>query len=253
MGLLSKLKVEEGAVEDGDRLGGIQTFASDVYDGTIKVAYLGKSATAGSEAVSVTIVADFGGKEYRETVYVTNSKGETSFVDKNDAKVKRVMGGYTTVNQLCMFTNGQPLDAQEEEPKVVKIYDFDLKKDVNREVSTIACLTGAPIKVAILRQIEVARKPNAQGVYEDTDKTRTINLIDKVFFPEDGRTMSECENEAESAEFLNAWLERNKGKDRDKTNRKAAGAGTGAPGAAGAGAPGAGSGSPSFAARFGKK
>ena len=62
------------------------------------------------------------------------------------------------------------------------------------------------------------------------------NTIDKAFHHETGRTVNEYRHEVETAEFLPAWIERNKGKDRNRAKGLEGGTG----GASGSGRPGAG-------------
>lgn len=234
MNAFSKLKKAADAEDNGDRVGGFESFPSAVYDATIKVAYLGKSER--SDAQSVTVVADIGGKEFRETVWVTNGKGETFYFDKQDPKRKIDLPGFTTINDLCLLTTGQPLEEQEAAEKVVKIYNFTEKKDVNTPVQTIAGLQGASVKLGVLRQIVDAQKRDDGGNYVNTGKTRTENTIEKVFHAESGRTVTEYRQGIETAEFLKTWTERNAGKDRNRATGAAEGS-AGA-GASGSGRPG---------------
>jgi len=235
MNALSKLKKADGAEDNGDRVGGFEPVASGIYDATIKVAYLGKSEK--SDAVSVTVLADLNGRELRETIWVTTGKGDTFYTDKQDPKRKIDLPGFTTVNDLCLLSTGMPLDEQEDVDKVVKVYNPTEKKEVNTPVKAIAGLIGAKVKLGVLRQIVNKQKLNDSGKYENTGETRTENTIDKVFHAESGRTVTEYKQGIEAPEFLNAWKERNEGKDRNRTKAGAdAGAGssgTGRPGAAG--------------------
>lgn len=246
MSAFAKLKKAADAEDNGDRVGGFEAVPSGVYDATIKVAYMGKSQR--SDAISVTVVADLNGKELRETIWVTDGKGNTYYTDKQDSKRKIDLPGFTTINDLCLLTTGLPLEEQEEADKVVKIYNFNEKKEVNTQVKTIAGLQGAHAKLGVLRQIVNAQKADDSGNYVNTGKTRTENVIDKVFHAESGRTVTEYRQNVETAEFLKAWSERNTGKDRDRTQGSS---GDNGAGASGSGRPGAGAPSPAKKSLFG--
>lgn len=228
----------DGLEEATDRLGGgSEPLPSGVYDGTIQVAYVTQSQGG---ATGVVLVLDIDGREVRETQWVTNKKGENFYLDKNDSKKKHPLPGYTLIDDLCLFCTEEGLSEQETVEKVVKIYDFDQKKDIPTPAPTLAGLQGKPIKVAILREITNAQKRGDDGQYHDTGKTRTQNVFDKVFHPETKRTISEYKHGVETAEFHDAWIAKNAGKDRDRTggaaNAGAGASGTGRPGAPAAGA-----------------
>ena len=63
----------DGLEQSQDRLGGFTLQESDIYLATIKAFYAGK---ADSGAMNITVIADLNGKEYRETIYITNKKGD---------------------------------------------------------------------------------------------------------------------------------------------------------------------------------
>lgn len=214
--------------------GGGQRLPSGVYDLKIKALYAGQSKGGAS---NLTIVADADGTEVSETIYYTNKKGENFYLDKNDKTKRHPLPGFTTVNDICLVVTGKPLAEQDVEEKVVNIFDFESRKDIATPVQCITAAHGETFKAGILRVIEDKNEKNDAGDYVPTGKTYTTNAIDKVFQADDDRTVVEVLNGVESAEFLTAWLERNKGKDRDKSSKKA---GNDNAGASGDGRPGAG-------------
>ena len=117
----------EGLEETTDRLGGFQIRATDIYPATIKAAYAGQSEGG---ARSVTVVAELPDGEYSETIYVTNKKGENWFLNQNDKSKKVPLPGFTTIDDICLVTTGKPLSEQDSEEKVVKVYDYDEKKEL---------------------------------------------------------------------------------------------------------------------------
>lgn len=221
-----------------DRVGGgFEPFASGVYTGTIKLAYAGKAAS--SDAQNVTLHIDVNGREMRETIYITNRKGENFYPDKQDPKKKMPLPGFTTIDDICLLTTGEGLVEQETEEKVVKIYNFTERKELPTPVQCLTGLHGKEIMLGVLREIVDKEAKDASGNYAPTGETRTQNTIDKVFDPETKRTVNEFRNEVDSAEFYDAWLKKNDGQDRNKAKGVAAGgagaAGTGRPGIGAAG------------------
>lgn len=223
----------EGLEEATDRIGGFQPLNSDIYTGVIKLAYAGQSDGG---ARNVTIVADFGGREYRETIYVTNKKGENFFLNKQDKTKKVPLPGFTTIDDLCLVTTGKPLCEQAAEEKVVNIYDAEAKKELPKSVPMLVDLLGKTASFAILNQLENKSEKDGAGGYVPTAETRSSNVIDKVFHTETKMTVVEAKAGAEEAVFWNSWLDRNKDQVRDRREIKDGEAGqSGRPGAPAAG------------------
>lgn len=225
-----------------DRVGGGREITpTGVYDATVKMAYAG---AAQSGAQFVQLILDVNGQEVRETIYVTNRKGENFFVDKNDSKKKHPLPGFTLIDDICLFTTEEPLAEQEVATKTVKVYDFDKRTDVPTEVPVLVNLLEKPIKIALLRRIENKEKKGDDGNYHPTGETRTVNVFEKALHPETGRTVNEYRHGIETAEYQEAfkkrWIDEDgRGKDDDRSSRGGASAGasgTGRPGAAAGGA-----------------
>ena len=66
---------------------------------------------------------------------------------------------------------------------------------------------------------------NDNGVYVDTAEMREVNSIQKVFHPENHKTIAECKAKSDTAKFYQDWLEKNKGQVRTIAS-KAPGANT---------------------------
>jgi len=251
MSLFGNLK-SDGLEESTDRLGGFQAWETGIYTGPIKVAYAGQSA---SGARYVTLIVDHDGKEYHETIYITNKAGENWFLNK-ETKKKVPLPGFTIIDDTCLVTTGAALSDQESEEKMVKVYDVDAKKELPKSVPVLTGLTGKIVSLAILKTLENKSVKDTNGVYNDTAETRFSNNIDKVFHTETKMTVAEARNGAESGTFWEAWDKKNKGVDRDKRTIKDGSAGVaGKPGAARiqAGPPQAGSGYPARKSLFNAK
>lgn len=239
----------DGLEESQDRLGGFNPLDSGIYTGKIKVMYAGKSSGG---ATSISLIADFNGKEYRETLYVTNKKGENYFLNKQDNSKKVPLPGFTIVDDICLITTGKPLAEQDTEDKVINIYNYDEKKEVATSVPMLTACIGQEISLAILNILE-NKNEKVGDEYVSTADTRTINNIDKVFHPEVKITVAEARSGREEPKFWGEWEKANKDQVRDKRSIKDGQAGaTGRPTRAAGSAPAAGSAAPQKSL-FGKK
>lgn len=206
----------DGLQESQDRLGGISVFSTDIYIGTVKALYAGKS-TGG--ATSVTLIADLNGKEYTETLYVTNKDGQNWFANKQDNTKKVPLPGFTVVDDICLIATGEPLATQETEEKVIKVWDSEAKKEMPKSVPMIIAALGKPIALGI--QKTLANKQTKVGTeYVANAETREENHIDKVYHPEMKLTVAEARAGQDVAQFWDAWLLKNKDQVRDKRTIK---------------------------------
>lgn len=216
MGMFGGL-TQDGLEKTEDRLGGYAPKETDAYESTIKVAY---GTTAQSGAKAVTIVAELPDKsEYRETIYVTNKKGENFFLNKDDQTKKVALPGYTTINDICLVTTDKPLEELAEEEKVVNIYDKDAGREIPKSVPVLIELTGKKVILGISKALE--NKSVKQGdAYVATADTREVNTISKVFHHPSKFTVVEAREGLKEAVFHDSWLQRNKGKTQDKRSIK---------------------------------
>ena len=207
----------DGLEEATDRLGGSWVLDSDIYTGPIKAAYAGQSDGG---ARNVTVIAELNGREYRETLWITNKKGENFFLNKNDPKKKVPLPGFTVVDDLCLVTTGKPLAEQPTEDKVVNVYDRDAGKEIPKTVPMLVDLIGQEATFGIVRQLENKSEKDGAGDYQPIADTREVNFIDKVFHTETKMTVVEARQGADAATFHDSWLERNKGEVRDRRTIK---------------------------------
>lgn len=223
-----------------DSLGGSGFAAkeSDIYTGDVKVAYVGK-ANSGADWMQIIIEnmktsdgLDAG--EFRAQVYFTSGKdkGNKPTYEKNDKEY--YLPGYTVVNDMMLMATGKELFEADFEEKIVKVYDFDQKAEVNKSVMVPVDLIGQNIMFALEKVIESKQTKGVDGKYYDNGETREVNEIQKLFHPELLVTVVEAQ-EAEKAEkeltpelavFHAAWLDKNKGKTHHKTSKSAGKAGT---------------------------
>lgn len=232
MNMFNDIKTE-GMEEAKDVVGGnFEPVPTDIYDAIVKVAYAGQSAGG---AKNVTIILDVGGKEVKETIYVTSKKGEAFYLD--DKNRKQPLPGWTNVEDFCLFTTEKTLPEATFEEKVVKVYDPAEGKEVNKPVPVLTEALGKTVRVAIQRQIVDKQKKGDDGEYHDTGETRTQNEFIKFVHPETSRTINEYKTNVEESVWADTWLARFKGKDRNKAknagNDTSGSTGSGRPGAAG--------------------
>ena len=240
--------------------GGFGAKESDIYTGDVKVAYVGK-ADSGADWMQLIIEnmktsdgAPAG--EFRAQVYFTsgNDKGNKPTYEKNGKEY--YLPGYTVINDMMLMATGKELFEADFEEKIVKVYDFDQKAEVNKSVMVPVDLIGQGIMFALEKVIESKQSKGDDGKYYDNGETREVNEIQKVFHPEllvtvvEAREAEKAEKDLtpELAQFHAAWLEKNKGKTRDKTSKTGGKAGTPPkPGASNSSAPAGGK------SLFGKK
>jgi len=229
----------EGTEATEDRLGGnFGAIDTDVYTGKIKMAYAGQSAQGARSVTLILAGGNYGDREYRETIYITNRKGENFYT--KDGK-KHQLPGFIVMNHLCQVTVGKELHEMTGEDKMVNIYDPEQKKEMPKSVPVLTELLGQEVSLAIVRSTEnQTEKQGDQYVPKADGSTRDVNNIDKVFHTATKMTVHEAQarqkpgGESVVAEFWDKWVERNKGQTRDKTTKTS---GAGQSGRPGGGAP----------------
>lgn len=214
MSFFKKLN-REGLEDSQDRLGGSRVFDTDVYQGTVKLAYAGASD---SGAQFVEVLVDIDGREYKERLYITNKKGENFFTNKQDPSKKIPLPGFVVVDDFCLCASGIPLSEQEVEDKTVKLYSYEAKAEVPTKVPVLTELIGKSVTLAIAKKTVDKTAKDASGEYQPTGETREENNIEKVFNSETKQTVVEA-TKGEDAAFMDAWAEKNKGKVFDRTKK----------------------------------
>lgn len=218
MSLFSNL-TSDGLEENEDRLGGSGgRLETDVYAGKIKIAYAGVSQKGAKNVTLIVALAN--GNEYRETVYVTNAKGENFFYNKQDATKKVALPGFTTIDDICQVCTEKGLAEQNIEEKIVKIYDFDARQELPKSVPVLTDLIGKDVLLAIKKTLVNKNEKAADGSYVPTAESREENSIEKVFHPTLRVTVVEAKRGKLEPEFIDAWIEKNKGKTHDKRQIK---------------------------------
>lgn len=232
MNALANLSYDDNIAAEKDSVGGgFKLFDSNVYEATVKLAYIQK---AESGAMGINMTFDIDGTEYKETLWVTSREGKNYYVDKNSGD-KKYLAGFLNADAICCLAAKTPLAEMDTENKMVKIYSADAGQEVPTKVDVLVDLIDKPIKLGLIKQTVIKQK-KVDGKYVDTNETRDENVIDKVFRASDNKTTAEIRAKAESGEFINAWKEKWEGQTKDRTKKKGAAAPAGKPGAPAAGA-----------------
>jgi len=220
--MASIFKKVDGIEEEKDVLGGskFSVWNTGVYDVIIDSVYLDE-AKSGAYSMNFVFKTE-DGKELSDTLYVTSGKDKGQlnyFVDKEGKK--RYLPGYAIANAIAFVTTGKELADLEPEKKIVEVYNYDLKKKVPTEKFVYMDLIGKPLKLGVIKVKEFKRvKDEATGSYVDSDETKELNEINKIF-SKDGLTMVEIKAGKTEPGFLLEWEDRYK-EDyvKDKTKGK---------------------------------
>jgi hypothetical protein len=217
------LKQDQDIEKATDSLGGGGVLDSNIYPFQIKTIYLGSSKTA---AVSATVVGKLeNGSEFKTTQWIIsgNSKGNKPYYERNGKKYP--LPGYTVIDDICQIVTGTSLGDIEMEEKTVKIYDFELGKEVPTEVDCICDVEDGEVFLAVIKQLEDKTEDDgAGGRSVIVGESRETNEVAKVLNA-DGATLLEVKDAAEIV-WKDKWLTKNEGNVRDKRAK-----GTGAAGA----------------------
>lgn len=215
-----KINTANDVESGGDTLGGFKLWPSNAYEAVVKALYFGAS-DKGAQYAGIHLLID--GTEYREQVYMTNKAGDNFYVDKSTGK-KKEMPGFQLVNEICLMTTGLPLLDQPIEEKILKLYDYNEKKETNQSVPVAVEVIGKPIIAGILHKIKnKQQKVEGTDDYIDIDEKREFNEINKVFHAESQGTATEYQKELKLGAFFEEWVNKNKDNTIDtfKTPRNA--------------------------------
>lgn len=215
---------------DGDFLGGFTPLESNIYDLTVKLAYITVSA-GGAKCLNVTFVTG-DKRELRQQFWLTSStaKGCLTYYVNQKTMEKQFLPGFTMGQHLSLLTTGQELHQLTLEKRHIKLYSYEAKAEVPTEVNMCVAMLGKQVSAGIVQNLVdkniASGKVNADGTkeYIPSGETRIENEVVKLFRTRDKMTVAEITAKAESAEFAGKWLDKNKGIVIDKTKKTNAGA-----------------------------
>mgnify|MGYP003608066008 FL=1 len=180
-----------------------RTLDTGIYEATIKMIFAGQ-AKSGARNVTIQLkTAD--GKDYSETVYLSNTEGKNTY--EKDGK-ESYLPGYLLVNNLAIMTTGKPLEelVGDVETRTVKLYDYDLKKEVATDVPAVIPMIGQKVLVAIQEEEYEKQKLNTTtNKYEGTGEFAVKNQLVKAYNPETRQTAVEMRDDKPATQ-VDAWL-----------------------------------------------
>jgi hypothetical protein len=202
--LLDKLNIDNDVEENEDFLPGDFTKDTAMYPMTVDMAYLGESAGG---AVSVTLhLKEIGGNGgHRETFYVTSKTGSNTYVDKRSGN-KRLLPGMDAMNQLSLITAGKKLPAQTAEEKIVKVWNFDEKKELPTPVQALTEMIGEEVLVALVKKRD-NKTQKVGNEYVRTPEEKIFNEVGKFLYPS-GHTVAEKIAEQEETTYRDSWVKK---------------------------------------------
>jgi len=237
--MFENLKSNDAIEHEGDSLGGGGYIVNtDAYKLAIDMAYFDKSKGG---ALSFNVVLKGQNNEtVKQQWWVASgdAKGNKNFyVDKKGKE--HYLPDFSSANNFCLLACGKEISALKTEEKQIMLFDFTERKEVPQKKQVAMEVLGKEVVVAVEKQIVDKTANDGNGNYLPTGETREQNQIVKSFSAKDNRSAAEVRAEVDTAEFLEAWLEKNKGTVNDMSTGVAAGGTDGAPGdadtAAGAG------------------
>lgn len=184
---------------------GKQFLPSDVYEATVKLAYL--EPIGQEKSKKMCVILDVNGQTVQADEIVLNKTG----TNKTNKDPNKLLPGFLKINSLCVCALGKELKDISFEEKDIKIKVKGVEEVAKRlvPVELVGKLVGVGIQKAIC-----SRQQKQGGQYVATDRTYETNLADK-YFNKEGKTHSEI-REGKEAGYMATWLEKNKGKTFNK-------------------------------------
>ncbi len=234
--MLENLKRDTTVENETDFLGG-GVLDSALYDFVVNMAYFDTSK-GGANSLNLELKAA-NGATMRTVLWITSgtAKGCKNYYEDKQGK-RRYLPGFNQANAICMLGIEKEISNVVPEKKVIKVYDFDAKKEVPTEKDVIMELIGAQITCGVVKQVVDKNVKNAAGDYVPSGETREENEIDKCFRTADGMTVAELTSGETEPAFKAKWDEKNAGKVRMRAKGATAAnaASASSPATAGAGA-----------------
>lgn len=200
--LLGGINVEEGISDSRDSVS--YFLDSGIYDMVIEHAYF-REGDSGTKGIEIKLVdSEDPTKSMRQFLWFANSEGRTSHGESN-----RLYPTTEVTKDLLEIVNNEELSPQvfsdaeklQElfafEPKTIEVYDFEARAELPTEVLLSTTLTGEIVKVGIIKEVS--------DNYKEPSKSRTQNIIDKIFDPNTGQTVLERRTDEEAIFGEKVW------------------------------------------------
>lgn len=206
--------------KEKDSLGGGGAFDSDVYELAVDVAYTQKSK--GGALGFHLVCKDRDGNVFRDTQWITSgdAKGNKPYYEKDGKRFE--LPGYSHVRSMVEFLTGKQL--KDLKPQDAELRLWNGTEEAPTTVTTYPELRGVRMHAGILK-IRQNKVKNSKPTSEE----QFINEFVKFFTHPGKLTATEQRAGMEQGEFVEKWLEKNKGQVVDKYKEvKDSSAGTGA-------------------------
>lgn len=201
--------------------------ASGAYDVQVTM-FRFKQSDGGANGFVIEMVSGDGEKIVQED-WFSSKAGDTTYAVK-DRKTKIPTGerkdlpGMAKLKAISRALTGDALAFMKTEKKIVGIYNFDKKEDVDTEVDVFTEAVGKEVKILVQRTMEDKSALNpATGKYEGTHEYRNINEIVSWADVATGKTFSELAagGEAKALAAFTKNIEKTPVKDNRKTSKHA--------------------------------
>lgn len=222
--LLAGLADTADVKDDGDFLGGFTPFETDIYDFTVKLAYL-DVAKSGAKCMNVVLTA-VDGRELRQQLWLTSgtAKGCLPYYTNKKTLEKHFLPGFIAAKHLALLTTGKEVHQLALETRHIKLYSYEAKAEVPTEVNMCVEMIGKPVTAGVTKNIVDVNSDSGtvdaagKKIYIPSGKTRVENEAEKLFRTRDRMTVTEITAKATEAVFAGKWLGKNKGQTKDKTS-----------------------------------
>ena len=214
MSLLGNMTESADIGTEEDRLGGSGPIGSGLYQCIIEMCYL-RVADSGAVAAVTWLKEAESGRRITQEFWIQSgtAKGCKNYYER-DGK-KHYLPGYNMLQSMARLAAEKEVAELSEDQKVVPIYDFQERKEVEKEVTVLSDLVGKKIAAGIFLQTVDKNEKNAAGDYVPSGDTRDENEVDKFFRADDLMTQAEILAGIPNASFAAQWEEKWAGKPRN--------------------------------------
>ena len=227
----SDLEISSDIEESGDRLPADRSYAqeSGVYPVRVDLAYEIESSGGARGLVVHFVDEPFKGFTVKHTFYLTSgrAKGQKNYYTNSDG-VRQYLPGFNQADHLARIITGKHITQLKTEEKVVKLWNFEEKKELPTKVQVCPDLIGGVLQIGLLKIVQ-NRRANVDGQWVNTATKQEINDIDKLFY-EDGLTVTEKTAGETEAKFLALWKDKNDGRTVNKYEEISESTSSGTPG-----------------------
>jgi len=217
---LANLKLDDDVdVTESDSVGSnFSVLESGVYELLIESVHLTESQGG---ATGLVLNAKANDRHYSETFWIKSGRAKGCipyYINKKTGK-KIPLPGYTMANHLTLLTVNKPIHEVSTQEKMIKQYDYELKKEVPVKVEMLTELCGKTILAGIIKQIVDKSIKTDSGAYEPTGETREENVVDQLFNSSSELSVKEIQSKVDTPEFIEKWKSKWSGKTRDRSTK----------------------------------